>query len=265
MIELVHIRYHYSNKEVLSDCSLTIADNEITTITGKNGSGKSTLALLIAGMLQPQGGRILVEGKEMNSNRVNEELRGHIGIVFENPDNQFITTSVERELAFGLENLGIEPRRIRKQVTDTIERFSLEGIRKRPPHTLSGGEKQKVAIAATIIARPRYLILDEPTIFLDPVSREMVKEIIGSLKGEHTIVLISQFPSEILLGDRIYQLRDGYMEEPMDRRGAFELLQTHNETMRFLHALKGKGIFEEETVPPITALCAVLEERRKKQ
>lgn len=265
MIELVHIRYHYGNKKVLSDCSLTISDNEITTITGKNGSGKSTIALLIAGMLQPQGGRIVVEGKEMNNNRATEELRRHIGIVFENPDNQFITTSVERELAFGLENLGVEPHSIRKRVTDTIERFSLESIRNRPPHTLSGGEKQKVAIAATLIACPRYLILDEPTIFLDPVSRETVKEIIASLRGEHTIVLISQFPSEILLGDRIYQLRDGYMEGPMNRRSVFELLRTHNATMRFLQALKGKGIFEEDTVPTIAELCAALEERRKKQ
>lgn len=263
MIELERIGFNYGTRTVLNDCSLTVADGAITTITGENGSGKSTIALLMAGMLQPVRGRIMVEGREMNDSREADGLRRSIGIVFENPDNQFITTSVERELAFGLENQGIEPAHIRERVDQAIERFSLSGIRDRAPHTLSGGEKQRVAIAATIIARPRYLILDEPTVFLDPASSRAIGHMVAGLRGETTIVLISQSAPEILLGERIYEIRGGRAEGPVDRASMFSSLQMSDPSIQFLNTLKQQGIFEGEDIPPVEALCAMLEARRK--
>jgi energy-coupling factor transport system ATP-binding protein len=214
-------------------------------------------------MLQPAAGHIMVEGKDMNGSRDAEKLRRQIGIVFENPDNQFITTSVERELAFGLENLGVEPDRIRERVADTIERFSLQSIRQRAPHTLSGGEKQRVAIAATLIARPRYLILDEPTVFLDPVSRDMVRGIVCALKGEITIIFISQFPSEILLADKIYELQRGHLKGPIGKESMFELYREYDSTIRFLHKLKKRGILDGNGIPPVDELCAKLDVRKE--
>jgi energy-coupling factor transport system ATP-binding protein len=261
MIELTHIGFSYGKKRALNDCSLTIGDGEITAITGENGSGKTTLGLLLAGMLSFQEGHIVVDGKDMGNGSTVEGFRRSIGIVFENPDNQFITTSVERELAFGLENLGVEPDNIRDRVENTIERFSLGAIRERQPHSLSGGEKQSVSIAATLIARPRYLILDEPTIFLDPVSREAVREIICSIKGEVTIIFISQFPSEILLADTIYELRDGCVRGPFDRASMFKLFRTYDPTIQFLQTLRDLGIFKGDTIPEIEALCAMIEAR----
>jgi energy-coupling factor transport system ATP-binding protein len=263
MIELDRIGFSYGTKKVLSNCSLRIEPDEIAAITGANGSGKSTLALLMAGILQPQEGRVLVSGTEMGSGRGGEALRRRIGIVFENPDNQFITTSVERELAFELENLGVEPGAMRKQVNETIERFSLGSIRNRAPHTLSGGEKQKVALAATLIANPGCLILDEPTIFLDPASRETVREMIGSLKGKMTIILFSQFPSELLLAESIYELRDGRLDGTLGRERIFELSGLNDPTVRFLQELREREIFKAEEIPSVPALCEMLEAYRK--
>jgi energy-coupling factor transport system ATP-binding protein len=262
MIALEHIHFSYGSKSVLRDCSLIIGDGEITAITGENGSGKSTLALLMAGILQPSAGSIVVDGEPMEDNQAAAVLQRRIGMVFENPDNQFITTSVERELAFGLENLGVEPECIRERVAETIERFSLEDISKRAPHTLSGGEKQRVAIAATLIARPRFLILDEPTVFLDPLSRDTVRESIYDLKDEVTIIFISQFPSEILLADRIYELKQGCLQGPVSKETVFERYRVCDSSVQFLYELKKRGVFDGNIIPPIDQLCTMLEKRR---
>lgn len=262
MIELENVQFNYGTKEVLSKCSLTIPEGEMTAITGNNGSGKTTLSLLIAGILTPCKGMVTVDGTAGGGN--NEGLRGRIGIVFENPDNQFITTSVERELAFGLENLGVEPKRIRERVGDCLERFCLKEIRKRAPHTLSGGEKQKVAIAAAFIAYPRYLILDEPTTFLDPLSREMVRSMICALREKVTIICVSQFPSEILIADRIYELDGGQVKGPVDREQIFSTFSTVDPTIGFLHKLKVRGAFDGNTIPPVEQLCSHIEELKKR-
>jgi energy-coupling factor transport system ATP-binding protein len=264
MITCRSVHFSYGNGKVLEDISLTIAEGEITAVTGKNGSGKSTFALLLCGMLQPDGGRLTVDGEEMGATGEGDTLRRRIGIVFENPDNQFVTTSVEREIAFGLENQGIEAEQIRERVAAMIDRFSLNGIRDRAPHTLSGGEKQRVAIAAAIIARPRYLILDEPTVYLDPAARAMVNKEVCNLKGTVTIIYITQFPREILLADTVYELRNGQIEGPIDKATCFSRFRAADDAVRFLHELGSRGIFDGYAIPEVDHLCSMLEEQRKK-
>ncbi len=264
MIELQNVSFGYEEKPLLRDLSIRINDGELVTLTGPNGSGKTTLALLLAGILQPQEGEAMIDGIKSSKPKEFEAKRRDVGIVFENPDNQFITTSVERELAFGLENVGIQREEIRKRVEESLKRFSLEDLRFRSPHTLSGGEKQKVAIASILILAPRYLIFDEPTIYLDPPSRRTVLEIVQSLKGTISIIFISQFPSEIIVGDKIYFLTEGILEGPIRKEEILRKNLFKIPLLSFLHVLHEEGIYEETDIPEPDALCDAIEKHKKK-
>jgi len=260
VIELEDISFGYTSNPILRNISLKIDNNELISLTGPNGSGKTTLALLLAGILEPQGGEVVIDSIRSNEYERFEEKRKDIGIVFENPDNQFITTSVERELAFGLENMGVEREEMKRRVEESIKRFSLEELRFRAPHTLSGGEKQKVAIASILIFNPRYLILDEPTAFLDPCSRRMVLDLIQNLKGTISILLISHFPEEIMLGDTIYFLRDGKLDK-QER----EKVVLRSQSLDFLHFLNERGISQYLYPPEPEMLCDTIEAFKKKK
>jgi energy-coupling factor transport system ATP-binding protein len=223
VIEIQHLRYRYrldddTGLEALRSVSAVFRPDESVAIVGPNGSGKSTLALCLNGLLQPSGGRVLVDGLDVAEQSKRSEIRRLVGMVFQNPDNQIISTTVEREIAFGLENLAVPADELRQRVEQVLEQFHLLPFRDRPPHLLSGGEKQRLSIAAVLAMRPRYLILDEPTSLLDPVSQREVGELIDRLHrtGEVAVVHITQFPEEAARAQRVLVLHRGelVMEGP---------------------------------------------------
>ena len=216
MIELNQVTFNYSLLEgeiinVLERLTLKIKEGEFVSIIGPNGSGKTTLARLLNGLLIPCSGEVQIDGLNPEDKKDLRLIRQKVGMVFQNPDNQIITTSVEREIAFGLENLNLPYNDIRERVEWALSAFHLWEYKNSPPHKLSGGEKQRVAIAAVLAMRPKYLILDEPTSLLDPEGREMLNLLIRKLAGQGkiTILNITQFPEEALLAQRLLVLDKG--------------------------------------------------------
>ena len=225
MIEIQHLRYRYrlnddTELEALRSVSAVFRPDESVAIVGPNGSGKSTLALCLNGLLQPSGGRVLVDDLDVAEKSKRSEIRRRVGMVFQNPDNQIISTTVEREIAFGLENLAVPADELRRRVEQVLDQFHLRPFRDRPPHLLSGGEKQRLAIAAVLAMRPRYLILDEPTSLLDPVSQREVGDLIGELHRTEqvAVVHITQFPEEAARAQRVLVMHRGelVMEGPSE-------------------------------------------------
>ncbi|MFA6470551.1 MAG: energy-coupling factor transporter ATPase [Candidatus Latescibacterota bacterium] len=190
---------------ILNDLSLVFETGVHTAIMGPNGSGKSTLALLLKGLLLPSGGVISVDGFSASSGEKERlEVMKRVGLVFQNPDNTIVSTTVERELAFGLENLGIPGTEMRPRVDETLSLFELEEYRHNNPSHLSGGEKQRLALACVMIMKPEYLILDEPTSLLDPGNRSHIIDLIREqAKSGTTVIHITQFASEALHADRV--------------------------------------------------------------
>ncbi|OPX32428.1 MAG: hypothetical protein B1H40_02580 [Candidatus Latescibacteria bacterium 4484_181] len=182
MISIEALSFVYRYKDVsltaLEDIDLEIEEGESVAIMGANGSGKTTLARCINGLLLPSSGEVTVDGLCTYRSEHIPAIRRRVGMVFQNPDNQIVATTVEREIAFGLENIGIPPARMRQRVTQALRRFELEQYRHHPPHRLSGGEKQRLAIASVLAMEPKYLILDEPTSLLDPRGRREVGRIV---------------------------------------------------------------------------------------
>jgi energy-coupling factor transport system ATP-binding protein len=216
MIELNQVTFDYSLPEgkiinVLEGLTLKFKEGEFISIIGPNGSGKTTLTRLLNGLLIPCSGEVRIDGLNPEDKKDLRLIRQKVGMVFQNPDNQIITTSVEREIAFGLENLNLPYDEIRERVEWALSAFHLWEYKNSPPHKLSGGEKQRVAIAAVLAMRPKYLILDEPTSLLDPEGREMLNLLIRKLAGEGkiTILNITQFPDEALLAQRLLVLDKG--------------------------------------------------------
>lgn len=224
MINLSHLTFSYctplvlrtsgdpapGQPPILNDLSLSFETGVHTALMGPNGSGKSTLALLIKGLLLPAQGVIRVEGISASSGeRERLEVMKRVGLVFQNPDNTFVSTTVERELAFGLENLGIPGAEMRRRVDETLSRFELEEYRHTNPSHLSGGEKQRLALACVMIMQPAYLILDEPTSLLDPGSRSHILGLIrDQANSGATVIHITQFASEALHADRAVVLTE---------------------------------------------------------
>lgn len=181
---------------VLRGIDFRIESGEFVCLMGASGAGKSTMALALNGSVpQSTGGRIrgqvLIDGLDTKRVPV-AELARHVGVGFQDPETQFLGTTVERELAFGLENLGTAPNEIRERVDWALERIGMTGYRDRSPAQLSGGEKQRVGIAALLAMAPPVLVLDEPTASLDPEGAAAVFDIISGLKGEHTVIMVTQ-------------------------------------------------------------------------
>ena len=216
MIELIDVVHSFESSsngvvEALSHINLKIADGEFLVVLGHNGSGKSTLARHLNGLLQPQHGFIVVDGLEIHNEEELWEIRKKVGMVFQNPDNQLVATTVEEDVAFGLENLGVPPEEIRKRVDEALARVGMSDFAKREPHHLSGGQKQRVAIAGVIAMRPAYLVLDEPTAMLDPKGRKEVLDTVHSLNKEEklTVVHITHFMEEAVDADRVLVMENG--------------------------------------------------------
>jgi len=213
VIELdgVTVRYAGADESALRDVDLRIATGETVALVGASGSGKTTLLRLLDALLLPSEGTVRVDGMDTSDPQNLWEVRRRVGLIFQNPDNQIVSTTVERELAFGMENLGVPPVEIARRVEEAVARFRLGDLRDREPHRLSGGEKQRVAIAAVLSMEPSCVALDEPTSLLDASGRSEVWQTLAGLSAERdrTVVHVTQFPDEILLAGRAVVLDRG--------------------------------------------------------
>ena len=211
-IEIKNLSFSYNNGEpVLNHVSLSIEQGSYTSIIGHNGSGKSTIAKLIIGLLAPSDGEIYVDG-ELLDNKSVRKIRKKIGLVFQNPDNQFIGATVEDDIAFGLENRQIAHNGMPEIVKRFAERVGMSDFLQQEPSRLSGGQKQRVAIAGALALNPEILILDEATSMLDPKGKSDIKELILEMKKENpnlTIISITHDVEEAYLSDEVVVLSQG--------------------------------------------------------
>ncbi|SDM04480.1 energy-coupling factor transport system ATP-binding protein [Aerococcus urinaehominis] len=197
----------------LNNISFSINSGEWIALIGRNGSGKSTLAKLLIGLLESDQGKIVIDGFELNEETV-WEIRRRVGYVFQNPDNQFVGATVENDVAFALENIGMDSQQMRERVTWALEAVGMTGFEKREPASLSGGQKQRVAIAGVNALAPKIIILDESTAMLDPLGRQVVMSVIRDLKEKLnlTIISITHDIDEAALADRVLVLKKGQVQ-----------------------------------------------------
>lgn len=218
LIEFKNVTFTYDGDDeeekrqsALTDIDLTINKGEFVAVLGHNGSGKSTLAKLCNAVYEPAEGTVTVKGIVSGSEENDDKIRRVVGMVFQNPDNQIVATIVEDDVAFGPENLGIEPKEIRKRVDDALKSVNMYELRHREPHKLSGGQKQRVAIAGVLAMQTECIVLDEPTAMLDPMGRAEVMSTIHRLNKELgiTVVLVTHFMEEAVGADRIVVMDSG--------------------------------------------------------
>lgn len=214
MLRYDDVSFSYSPSDgavlALDRVSLAIEPGEMVAVLGANGSGKSTLARLSNGIELPISGTVSVDGVATDDPHRVYEVRSSVGMVFQHPDDQLVATSVEDDVAFGPENLGLERAEIRRRVDDAIRVTGLEGLERREPHLLSGGQKQRLAIAGALAMRPRYLVLDEPTSMLDPVGRDEVLGVVAALRqAGHGVMLVTHDLGEAVMADRTLVLAAG--------------------------------------------------------
>ena len=245
-VEIKNISFSYNNDEtVLNHVSLSIEEGSYTSIIGHNGSGKSTIAKLIIGLLAPSDGEIFIDG-ELLTNKNVRQLRKKIGLVFQNPDNQFIGASVEDDIAFGLENRQVPHKNMPAIIANFAQRVGMEEYMDKEPSRLSGGQKQRVAIAGALALQPDILILDEATSMLDPKGKNDIKELILDMKKENpglTIISITHDVEEAFLSDAVIVLSQGQVafkgkpEEVFSKR---EILKNFHLEMPFVLDLKDR-------------------------
>jgi len=216
IIKVVNLVFEYKQDDdkdsikAIDDMSVDIKKGSFTAIIGRNGSGKSTLAKNINALMLPSGGAVYVNGFDTANEEHVWDIRQTAGMVFQNPDNQLVSSIVEDDVAFGPENLGIAPDEIRKRVDESLKAVGMYEHRKGAPHLLSGGQKQRVAIAGVVAMMPQCIVFDEPTAMLDPNGRREVMNIIKELNDNGiTIILITHFMDEAAMADRIIIMEDG--------------------------------------------------------
>ncbi|WP_066390154.1 energy-coupling factor ABC transporter ATP-binding protein [Neobacillus mesonae] len=212
IVSLKEVTFQYDGQErnALNHVSFDIYDGEWLAIVGHNGSGKSTMAKLLNGLQFPNEGEIIVCGNKLNEESI-WDIRREIGMVFQNPDNQFVGTTVQDDVAFGLENMGIPREEMVQRVEDSLKKVKMDQFLHQEPHHLSGGQKQRVAIAGVLALRPAIIILDEATSMLDPRGREEVLETVRTLKDEKslTVISITHDLEEAAKADRIIVMNKG--------------------------------------------------------
>ena len=217
MIRFADIHYSYRSAEgvrapALCGVTLQIAEGEHVAVLGANGSGKSTLVRLANGLLLPSRGTVTVDGIDTRDDARARELRERVGVVFQHPDDQIVGTSVEDDVAFGPENLGLPSSEIRKRVDEALAAVGLSGLERREPHQLSGGQKQRLAMAGALAMRPAHLVLDEPASMLDPAGRAEVLGIVERLLAHGTGVLhVTHDLADVLRADRAVVLNCGQL------------------------------------------------------
>ena len=225
MIELKNVSFRYDKtveEYQIDTVSFHVKQGEWLSIVGHNGSGKSTVVRLIDGLLEAESGEIYIDGKQLTRETI-WDIRSKIGIVFQNPDNQFVGATVEDDVAFGLENQGIPREEMLQRVEKAIEQVGMLEFKDREPSRLSGGQKQRVAIAGIIALRPTIIILDEATSMLDPEGREDLMAVMRELqkKFQLTIISITHDLTEIALSDRTLVFQKGKLESSMTPRELF--------------------------------------------
>lgn len=227
----------------VNDFSLEVPEGQFLAVLGHNGCGKSTVAKLINGILVPNKGKVTVEGMDTSDEEKTVDIRKTVGMVFQNPDNQIVATIVEDDVAFGPENLGVEPSEIRKAVDSALKAVGMYEFRKREPHRLSGGQKQRVAIAGVIAMNTKCIVMDEPTAMLDPQGRKEVMDTVMKLNKEFgiTVILITHYMDEAVKADRVVVM-DG---------GRIAIDDTPKEVFKNVEKMKGLGL----DVPQATELA----------
>ena len=218
IIKIKNVSFTYIGSEdqrkALSDVNLSINQGEWVSIIGPNGSGKSTLAKTINGLIAPKAGKIMVGGHELNDDNV-WNIRQMVGMVFQNPDNQFVGSSVQDDVAFGLENLGIPRETMVERIRYALERVGMLEFADKEPARLSGGQKQRVAIAGIVALQPNIIILDEATSMLDPSGRQDVLQTVKDVKNQEnlTVISITHDIDEAVESDRIVVMKDGHIKQ----------------------------------------------------
>ncbi|HFI0937922.1 TPA: energy-coupling factor ABC transporter ATP-binding protein [Streptococcus suis] len=216
IIEVKNLKYKYNQEDeqyTLNDVSFHVKQGEWLSIIGHNGSGKSTTVRLIDGLLEAESGDIYIDGDALTIDNVWDKRR-LIGMVFQNPDNQFVGATVEDDVAFGLENQGILLEEMRSRVDEALELVGMTDFKTREPARLSGGQKQRVAIAGVVALRPKIIILDEATSMLDPEGRLDLIKIVREIKERHgmTVLSITHDLDEVALSDRVIVMKNGQVE-----------------------------------------------------
>lgn len=253
MIRLEDVSYTYpqSKKPVLEDITLDINEGEFLAVVGRNGSGKSTLAKLLNGLKTPNPGRVIVDGLNTINKSDQIKIRQKVGLLLPSPDNQIIFNMVEEDVAFGPENLGLPSNEIRYRVDTALKMVSMEEFKKHPPYLLSGGQKQKVALAGLLALMPKYLVLDEPTSMLDSKSQQEIMETILHIKASTntTIILITHNLKEVVEADKVLLLNDGRIQAQIKPNQLYkyskELLNSGVEALEitsYINNLKEAGI-----------------------
>ena len=215
IIKIDNLTYEYTDGErvvkAIDEVTLDVHEGEFLVVIGHNGSGKSTLAKHLNAILLPTSGKVYVDGLDTSVLENTFDIRQTAGMVFQNPDNQIVATVVEEDVAFGPENLGIEPKEIRKRVDEALANVGMSEFAKKAPHLLSGGQKQRIAIAGIIAMKPRCIIMDEPTAMLDPRGRKEVMDTVYRLNKEDkiTVIHITHFMEEAVNADRVCVMEDG--------------------------------------------------------
>ena len=238
--------YEKNSAPALSNVDFSVEKGEFVAVLGHNGSGKSTLAKLCNAIYEPTSGTVRVKGIVADNDDKADEVRRIVGMVFQNPDNQIVATVVEDDVAFGPENLGVEPTEIRRRVDEALKAVNMYDHRHREPHKLSGGQKQRVAIAGVLAMQTECIVLDEPTAMLDPMGREEVMNTVHRMNKEMgiTVVLITHFMDEAVKADRVVVMDSGRIVMQGKPREIFSRVEE----------LRSHGL----DVPQSTELCRVL-------
>ena len=234
LIEIQNVSYAYEDAaaKALNNVSLTINDGEFVAVVGHNGSGKSTLAKHLNALLLPTEGKVLVDGMDTADEADTLSIRQRVGMVFQNPDNQLVTTIVEEDVAFGPENIGVPGNEIRTRVDRALAAVGMEKYAHSAPNMLSGGQKQRIAIAGMLAMQPKVLVLDEATAMLDPKGRRDIIDLVTKLHKENgiTVVMITQYMEEAIGADHVAVMSGGELileGTPKEVFSQDELLHKH--------------------------------------
>ncbi len=225
IIDVKNLSFRYKESQEyydVKDITFHVKRGEWLSIVGHNGSGKSTTVRLIDGLLEAESGEIIIDGQRLTEENV-WDIRRQIGMVFQNPDNQFVGATVEDDVAFGLENQGLSRQEMKKRVEEALDLVGMSDFKKREPARLSGGQKQRVAIAGVVALRPAILILDEATSMLDPEGRRELIETVKGIRKDYdmTVISITHDLEEVAMSDRVLVMKKGEIESTSSPRELF--------------------------------------------